>query len=131
FDALARRATLEAASVFVASCAMLTGAVLLLPLMLPVMAARFLPPVSLIALMAGNFAGLLLQAMAGWLRAFRDEGIAAPIVGGAVTVVMASAVAGTLGGAALMAAVFAAANLLIALPIAAAHFMRVRRERLR
>ncbi|HEX7546947.1 MAG TPA: hypothetical protein VF368_09480 [Gemmatimonadaceae bacterium] len=130
FDALARRATVEAASVFVAMSVTITGVVLLLPFVLPALAMRFLPPVSLLALMAGNLAGLLLQAMAGWLRAFRDEGIAAPIVGGAVAVVISSAVAGTLGGAQLMAAVFAAASLLIAVPLAGAHFLRVRRQRL-
>ena len=58
-----------------------------------------------------------MQAMAGWLRAFRDEGIAAPIVGGTVAVVIASAVAGTLGGAQLMAAVFAVASLFIAVSL--------------
>jgi hypothetical protein len=130
FDALARRATIEAVTVFIATCVTLTGVVLLLPHVLPAFAMRFLPPVSLLALMAGNFAGLLLQAMAGWLRAFRDEQIAAPIVGGAVAVVIASAVAGTLGGAQLMAAVFAAASLLIAAPLAGVHFARVRRMRL-
>jgi hypothetical protein len=72
FDALARRATVEASSVFLASCVALTGVVLLLPYAIPALAIRFLPPVSLVALMAGNLAGLLLQAMAGWLRAFRD-----------------------------------------------------------
>ena len=131
FDALARRATVEAASVFLVTCVALAGLVLLLPLLLPALAMRFLPPTSLIALMAGNFAGLLLQAMAGWLRAFRDDGIAAPIVVGAAAVVIASGVAGMLGGASLMASVFAAASVLIALPVAAAHFVRVRRERLR
>lgn len=130
FDVLARRATVEASSVFAASCVMLTGVVLLLPHVLPSIAMRFLPPLSLVALMAGNFAGLLLQAMAGWLRAFRDEGIAAPVVGGAGAVVISSAVAGTLGGAQLMAAVFAASSLLIAVPLAGTHFVRVRAERL-
>ncbi|MFI5244868.1 MAG: hypothetical protein ACHQQR_06545 [Gemmatimonadales bacterium] len=130
FDALARRAAVEATSVFVATSVLLTGVVLLLPYVIPRFAMRFLPPVSLLALMAGNLAALLLQAMAGWLRAFRDEGIAAPIVGGAAAVAISSAVAGTLGGAQLMAAVFAAASLLIAVPLAGAHFFRVRAERL-
>jgi hypothetical protein len=130
FDALARRAATEAVSVFIAISVLLTGVVLLLPHVLPSLAARFLPPVSLLALMAGNLGGLLLQAMAGWLRAFRDEGIAGPIVAGAVAVVISSAIAGTVGGAELMAAVFAASSLFIAAPIAAMHFVRVRRERL-
>jgi len=130
FDALARRAAVEAASVFLATCVLLTGVVLLLPHLLPSFAMRFLPPVALLALMAGNFGGLLLQAMAGWLRAFRDEGIATPIVGGALAVVASSAVAGALGGAQPMAAVFAGSSLFIAVPLAAAHFVRVRRERL-
>jgi preprotein translocase subunit Sec61beta len=130
FDALARRAAAEAATVFAAGCLLVTGVVLLLPHMLPAFAMRFLPPVSLIALMGGNLAALLLQAMAGWLRAFRDEEIATPIVSGAIVVVVASAVAGTVGGAQLMAAVFAGASLLVAVPIAGVHFARVRRERL-
>jgi hypothetical protein len=130
FDALARRAALEAVSVFTAACVSLTGVVLLLPHVLPSFATRFLPPLSLVALMFGNLAGLLLQAMAGWLRAFRDEAIAAPIVGGAVAVVIASAIAGTLGGANIMAVVYAAASLFVAVPLAAAHFIRVRRDRL-
>lgn len=130
FDALARRAAAEAVSVFIATCLVVTGAVLLLPYVLPSLAARFLPPVSLLALMAGNLAGLLLQAMAGWLRAFRDEGIATPIVAGAVVVVISSAIAGTVGGAQVMTMVFAASGLLVAAPIAGVHFLRVRRERL-
>lgn len=130
FDALARRAAKEAATVFVAACVPVGGVVLLLPYVLPAFAMRFLPPLSLIALMAGNLAAVLLQAMAGWLRAFRDEGISAPIVGGAAAVVISSAVAGIMGGAQLMSAAFAASSVLIALPLAGAHFLRVRRERL-
>ena len=130
FDALARRAALEAVSVFGATCLMLTGIVLALPFALPALAARFLSPVSLLALMAGNLAGLLLQAMAAWLRAFRDEGISAPIIGGAAAVVTSSGIAGALGGAQLMCGVFAVSALLIALPIAVVHFVRVRSERL-
>ena len=130
FDALARRAAREAVSVFFAACIPVVGVVLLLPHVLPAFGMRFLPPLSLIALMAGNLAAVLLQAMAGWLRAFRDEGISAPIVGGAAAVVISSAVAGTLGGAQLMAAAFATSSLLIALPLSWSHFQRVRKERL-
>ena len=130
FDALARRAAGEAATVFACGCAAVTGVVLVLPHLLPAFAMRFLPPQSLLALMGGNLAALLLQAMAGWLRTFRDEEIATPIVSGAVVVVIASAIAGTVGGANEMAAVFAAASLLIAVPVAGVHFARVRRARL-
>ena len=130
FDALARRAALEAVTVYMATCVMVTGVVLLLPYLLPSFAMRFLPPLSLAALMLGNLGGLLLQAMAGWLRAFRDEAIAAPIVGGAVAVVIASAVAGTLGGANLMALGLRGGEFFIAVPLAAVHFIRVRRGRL-
>ena len=130
FDALARRAAIEAVTVFAASCLAVTAIVMALPLVAPMFAMRFLPPLSLLALMAGNLVALLLQAMAGWLRAFRDEGIAAPIVGGAVCVVIASGVAGSLGGARLMPFAFAASSIFVALPLAAAHFVKVRRERL-
>jgi hypothetical protein len=130
FDLLARRATADASRVFVALCIVIVGLVVLLQRYVPSIGVRFLPPLSLIALMAGNFGGLLLQAMAGWLRAYRDDAIAAPIVGGAVTVVISSAVAGTVGGANLMSAVFAGSTLFVAVPLAAAHFVRVRRKRL-
>jgi hypothetical protein len=130
FDAFARRAAVEATGVFAAICAVVTGVVLLLPFVLPAMATRFLPVWSLLALMAGNLAGLLLQAMAGWLRTFRDEGIAAPIVAGTAAVAISSGVAGSLGGAPWMAAAFAASSLLVAFPLAAVHFVRVRSERL-
>jgi hypothetical protein len=130
FDALARRAATEAVTVFVAMGVAIVGVLIVLPYVLPQFAMRFLPPVSLVALMTGNLAALLLQAMAGWLRAFRDEGIFAPIVGGTAAVVVSCAVAGTLGGAQLMAGVFAASSWLVAIPLAGAHFVRVRRERL-
>ena len=130
FDALARRAVAEAAIVFAALCTIIVGIVLLLPHVVPVFAMRFLPPLSLIALMTGNFAALLLQAMAGWLRAFKDEGIFAPIVGGAAAVVISCAVAGVLGGANLMAGVFAGSSVLIALPLAGAHYFKVRSTRM-
>ena len=83
------------------------------------------------ALFGGAFASLLLQAMAGWLRAFRDEGIAGPIVGGAAAVVLVSGVAAGIGGVRLMTVAFAAASLVIAVPMAFVHFVRVRRERMR
>lgn len=130
FDALARRAATEAASVFAAMSVAVLGVVMLLPYVLPQFAMRFLPPLSLVALMTGNLAALMLQAMAGWLRAFRDEGIAAPVLGGTVAVAVSCAVAGALGGARLMAVVFAASSWLVAIPLAGAHFVRVRRERL-
>ena len=45
-------------------------------------------------------------------------------------VVVSSAVAGTLGGAQMMAAVFAGSSLLVAVPLAGVHFLQVRRERM-
>ncbi len=130
FDALARRSFGEAAAVFVAMAVMCTGAVMALPFVLPAFAFRFLPVSSLLLLFAGSFAGLSLQAMAGWLRAFRDEGIAAPIVAGTVAVVVASAVGAVLGGAQTMCLAYAVASVGVAVPIALVHFIRVRRERL-
>jgi hypothetical protein len=131
FDALARRATRQAVAVFVAGAAALTLVVLALPFVLPAFAVRVLPLPSLLALFGGALASLLLQAMAGWLRAFRDEGIASPIVAGAVATVLVSGVAAALGGERWMPAAFAAASLGIAVPVAAVHFVRVRRKRMR
>ena len=114
----------------VALALLLSGGVMLLPLVAPVFASRFLPLTSLVALFVAGLASLLLQAMAGWLRAFRDEQLAAPIVGGAVAVVLISAVAAALDGVRTMTLAFAVAMLGVALPIAGAHFRRVRRQRL-
>ncbi|MBI3504312.1 MAG: hypothetical protein HY059_05680 [Proteobacteria bacterium] len=130
FDALARRAFGEATAVFVGMAVLCTGVVMLLPFVLPAFAYRFLPLTSLLLLFAGSFAGLVLQAMAGWLRAFRDEAIAAPIVGGTVAVVVASGAGAVLGGARTMCLAYAVASVGIAVPLALVHFMRVRRERL-
>ncbi len=130
FDQLARRASAEAVAVFLAGAVALTGVVMLLPRVLPAFAVRVLPLTSLAALFGGALASLLLQAMAGWLRAFRDEEIATPIVAGAVATVVVSGVAAVVGGVAVMPVAYAAASLLIAVPLAAAHFVRVRRARL-
>jgi hypothetical protein len=93
-------------------------------------AARILPLGSLVALLAGALASLVLQAMAGWLRAFRDERIAMPVVAGSVATVLVSAVAATIGDVTVVTYAFAAASVGIAVPVAAIHFRRVRRERL-
>lgn len=130
FDALVRRAFGEATAVFMACAVMLTGLVMLLPYVLPAFAFRFLPLTSLALLFAGSFAALALQAMAGWLRAFRDEAIAVPIVGGTVVVVLASGAGAMLGGARTMCLAYAVASLGVAVPMGLAHFLRVRRERL-
>jgi hypothetical protein len=130
FDALARRAAGEAIVVFLAGALGLTVMVRLLPYIALAMAVRILPLGYLGALFCGSLASLLLQAMAGWLRAFRDEGIAAPVVAGAAGVVLVSGICGVLGGVRLLVAGFALANLGFAVPLAAAHFLRVRRVRL-
>jgi hypothetical protein len=118
-------------AVFVAAAAAVTGVVMLLPVFAPAVAVRVLPLPWLIALYGGALASLLLQAMAGWLRAFRDEKIAGPIVGGAAVTVLVSAVAAGIGGVQVMCLAFAAASLGIAVPMALAHFVKVRRERMR
>ena len=130
FDALARRATAGAIGAFLLLSCAAVGVVTLLPGFLPALAARVLPLPSLIALLVGALVSLLVQAMAGWLRAFRDEGIATPVVIGAVATVLASATAGAAGNVELIAAAYAAASGGIALPVAAWHFLRTRRERL-
>ena len=130
FDALARRAIAEAAAVFAASAVMLVGAVMLLPFILPGLAVRVLPLVVLLALLGGSLAGLLLQGMAAYLRAFRDEGLAPTIVAGTAIIVAASTAGAVMGGARLMAFAYAVSSLGIALPLALAHFRRFRRERM-
>lgn len=130
FDALARRATAESVAVFLAAALALTAAVLLLPTILPRVASRVLPLGSLLALFAGALVSLVLQAMAGWLRAFRDDTIAGPVAAGAAATVIASGLAASIAGVPQMTAAFAAAGVFVAAPLAAVHFVRVRRERL-
>jgi hypothetical protein len=130
FDALAGRATAEAIAVFLAGAVALVVVVLLLPGVLPTVAARVLPLPSLLALFGGALASLLLQAMAGWLRAFRDERIAGPIVGGAAATIIVCAAAAATGSVNLVSYAFAVAGLGIAVPLAAIHYFRVRRSRL-
>jgi hypothetical protein len=130
FDTLVRRAFGEATAVFFGMAVLCSGVVMLLPFVLPAFAFRFLPLSSLLLLLAGSFAGLVLQAMAGWLRAFRDEGIAAPIVAGTVAVVVASGAGAVFGGARTMCLAYAIASVGVAMPIAIQHFLRVRRVRL-
>lgn len=129
-DSLSRRATGEAVAVFLASAICLAAGVRLLPYIAPVMAVRILPLGYLAALFCGSLASLLIQAMAGWLRAFRDEGFAAPIVAGATGVVLVSGICGAVGGVQFMVVGFALTNVCFAVPVAARHFFRVRRERL-
>lgn len=129
-DQLAWKATREAVAVFVGCAACLTGGVLLLPIAAPTFAARFLPLPSLAALFAAGLGSLLLQAMAGWLRAYRDEQFATPVLAGALIVTMVSTAAAALDGVRLMPVAFASSMLGIALPLAARHFRRVRRSRL-
>jgi hypothetical protein len=130
FDALAGRATAEAIAVFLTGAAVLVGVVVMLPSVLPSVAARVLPVPALLGLFGGALASLLLQAMAGWLRAFRDERIAGPIVGGSAATIVLCAVAATVGSVRTVTFAFALAGLGIAVPLAAAHYLRVRRARL-
>ena len=129
FETLARRATIESVAVFVACALALIGAVQLLPFALPALAVRVMPTAALVALLCGSLASLLQQAMAGYLRAFRDEAIAKAIVTGNSAVVVVSAGAARIGGATAMVWGYAAASLLIALPIAVIHFATMRRKR--
>jgi hypothetical protein len=131
FDALAKRATGEAVGIFIVAAAALTLLVLLLPALLPVVARRILPLPSVMALLCGAFASLLLQAMAGWLRTFRDDKIAGPIVAGAAATILVSGITAAFGDARLTTYGFGIASIGIAVPIAFSHFARVRRERLR
>lgn len=130
FDRLARRAASEAAAVFVVAALCLGYCVMLLPRFGPALAARFLPLSSLSALFIAGLGSLLLQAMAGWLRSFRDEEFAAPVLVGATSVLAVSAAAAARVGTYAVPVVFALGMFAIAVPLALRHFLRVRRARL-
>jgi hypothetical protein len=68
----------------------------------------------------------LLQAMAGWLRAYRDEGIANAVVIGAIFTVVASTAASVGGSTARIVLAYALSSTLIALPLGFGYFRRFR-----
>jgi hypothetical protein len=129
FDAIARRAATQAVAVFLACAAALTGAVALLPFVLPALSLRLLPLGGLLLLFLGSLASVLQQAMAAYLRAFRDEGLAGWIAAGSATTVLASVVGAALGGTPTLVLGYASAAIVIALPTIALRFLRFRQDR--
>ena len=121
-----RRATGEAVLAWGASTAGLLVLLVILQRFSPEIGSRFLPLAPVAALCAVSLAYLLYQAMAGQLRAHREEALLWPMMVGTMASVGAT-FAGAHRGAAAAAVAHSAAVLGVLLPLSTATFVRRRR----
>ena len=120
---LARTASGHALLVCAAAAAGVVLVMVLLGMYAPALAERALPPVVIALLAIHSVAMTANQAMAGYLRAGRQEPLAAAmLVGSAVAVLSAGVLAGRGGAAAATA--YALAGVLVTTPLCAARFFR-------
>jgi hypothetical protein len=122
----ARRATEQAVLAWLTSTAGLLILVAGLQRSLPPVGDRFLPIVSVAALSTASLGYLLYQAMAGQLRAHREETLLWPMVLGTAASIGAT-IAGAYRGASTAAVAHATAVLCVLLPLSVAAFVRRRR----
>lgn len=118
---LARSASAQAVLVCAAAGAAVVLVMVLLGVLAPALAARALPPVVIAVLALNSVAMTANQAMAGYLRAGREEPLAVPVVVGSVVALLAAAVvAGRGEGAAAVA--YGLAGVLVTTPLCVARF---------
>ena len=122
-DVTANRATTQAVLVFCLGSAALLGTLAVIREVYPPLASRFLPLGGVASLSAASLASLLYQAMAGHLRAHREETLLWPVVIGVIAAVAAT-VLGAQFGATSAAAGYSAAIVFVLLPWSAAVFVR-------
>lgn len=131
-DALARRATREAllAGLGGAGAATMLAAVLsaVAP---PTIASRVASPMIVGALACAALGWVCVQAMTGYLRAFRREPLLEVIAAAVAIVIAVTAVAAGRASADATALVHAGATIGLAVPMIALGFLRARRELLR
>ena len=125
-DETARRTTVQSVLAWCASTAAVFALVVLLQRFFPGIGSRFLPPASVAALAAASLAYLLFQAMAGRLRAHREESLLWPMMFGTLASILAT-IAGARWSAATAAFSHSLAVLLVLLPLSIATFLRRRR----
>jgi hypothetical protein len=125
-DKTARRTTVQSVLAWCVSTAALFALVVSLQRFFPGIGSRFLPPASVAALAAASLAYLLFQAMAGRLRAHREESLLWPMMFGTLASILAT-IAGARWSAATAAFSHSLAVLLVLLPLSIATFLRRRR----
>jgi hypothetical protein len=127
-DSLATRTTMASLAVF----SLMTGGLLVALAVavhwLPVISERILSPAGLIALFGSNLVMLLYQAMAGYLRAHREEPLLPAFFAGATATIIAAAVAARRSGNAA-AVIYGGVAVGVMLPLIALRFLSQRRHR--
>jgi hypothetical protein len=121
---LARHATLQASCVFVLGILGAVTAICVLGYTHPSLAARAVSPLGISLLGLGNLAWLLMYALGGYLRAWREEPLTEVSVIGAIIVIAGTFVAGLHLGQTVVIAIYSALVALVALPLAAFGFRR-------
>jgi hypothetical protein len=127
-DATALTGTLQAVVVWAAASVSLLVGVKAADIWLPSFGQRVLGVGTLAALCLGSLVNVLMQAMAGYLRAHKQEPYVAISVGTGLLVAAASWITARFGTPGAMAIAYAAVTGLVELPVAVAIFMRKRRE---
>ncbi len=127
-DHMASTATAQAAIVWALGSGALLVAVTVARSVAPALAARVLPVSAVAALCVASLVNVLMQSMAGYLRAHKEEPYAALSVGTGVLVALTLWTAARFGSPSSMAFVYAGIVLMIELPIATIIFVRKRRE---
>jgi hypothetical protein len=118
FSEIARRATLHAMVVCVSALGAAVLAIQALGTLAPELRARILPPAAIGALSVVMVVSLLLQAMAGYLRAYRAEPLLPALICGYASMLGFGWFAAARWGAVAAAIAYALASALIALPLA-------------
>jgi O-antigen/teichoic acid export membrane protein len=126
-DSLAKRTTMASLGVFTLMTVGLLVVLAVAVRWFPGISERILSPAGLIALFASNLVMLLYQAMAGYLRAHREEPLLPPFFAGATATIIAAAVAATRSGNAA-ALTYGAVAIGVMLPLITGRFLRQRRR---
>jgi hypothetical protein len=115
---LARSATRQAASVVVGGAIAVASVLWALTFVAPSVAARAMSPVDVLILAVGNLAWILIQSLAGYLRAWREEPLMEPAILGTILVCLGTLFASQHLGARGTVAVYSSLVALLALPVA-------------
>ena len=124
-DLLAKRTTAASLGVFMLMTVGLLFALVVATRWFSVISERILSPLGLIALFVSNLVMLLYQAMAGYLRAHREEPLLSAFVAGATATILAAAVAASHSGNAA-AATYGGVAIGVMLPLITLRFVRQR-----
>lgn len=122
-DVVSRKATVQSVLVFIIGSAAMLATVAVASKLYPALATRFLPLHALGAIAAANLAYLLFQAMAGRLRAHREESLLVPISVGTCASVFATTL-GARDGAPTAAFSYSIAAIGVMLPFSYFAFRR-------